>query len=108
MSGSFVPETDRPVYGLTTDIQTHNPLRVATHEHAAIGRDLAAADHWRDRVGHVLRGPGWKPAHLRDAPHPAPAASPAQQDSPAPDPLGVGAGDAGTTCDVPGGGGVTV
>ncbi|MGW9044237.1 sterol desaturase family protein [Streptomyces lydicus] len=60
--GSFVAETERPVYGLTKNINTFNPLRVATHEYAAIARDVRAAGSWRDRAGHVFRGPGWRPA----------------------------------------------
>jgi sterol desaturase/sphingolipid hydroxylase (fatty acid hydroxylase superfamily) len=60
--GSFVPETERPVYGLTKNISTYNPLRVATHEYAAIARDVRAARSWRERAGRVLRGPGWEPA----------------------------------------------
>ncbi len=59
--GSFVPETDRPEYGLTKNIGTYNPLRVATHEYVSLARDLAAADGWRDRAGYLLRGPGWQP-----------------------------------------------
>lgn len=43
MFGSFAAETERPVYGLTKNIATHNPLRVATHEYAAIARDIRAA-----------------------------------------------------------------
>ncbi|MER7760053.1 sterol desaturase family protein [Streptomyces sp. NPDC097619] len=66
--GSFVPETDRPVYGLTKNIGTHNPLRVATHEYVSIARDLRAARSWRERGGRLFRGPGWSPT-----PHPAPA-----------------------------------
>ncbi|SED08273.1 Sterol desaturase/sphingolipid hydroxylase, fatty acid hydroxylase superfamily [Streptomyces sp. 2224.1] len=62
MFGSFVAETERPVYGLTKNIKTFNPLRVATHEYAAIARDLRAADSWRERAGRVFRGPGWQPA----------------------------------------------
>jgi hypothetical protein len=60
--GSFVLETDRPVYGLTTNIDTYNPLRVATHEYVAIARDLKAAAGWRERAGRALGGPGWQPA----------------------------------------------
>ncbi|MBM9505691.1 sterol desaturase family protein [Actinacidiphila acididurans] len=60
--GSFTPETRRPVYGLTKNIGTFNPLRVATHEYAAIARDLAAARSWPDRVRHLVLGPGWRPA----------------------------------------------
>ncbi|NBM14790.1 sterol desaturase family protein [Streptomyces sp. GC420] len=59
--GSFTPETERPVYGLTKNISTYNPLRVATHEYVAIARDLRAAASWRERAGRVLRGPGWQP-----------------------------------------------
>ncbi|MGW1839457.1 sterol desaturase family protein [Streptomyces sp. NPDC002067] len=62
MFGSFVPETERPVYGLTKNIATYNPLRVATHEYAAIARDLRTAATWRERAGRVFRGPGWQPA----------------------------------------------
>ena len=62
MFGSFAAETERPVYGLTKNIETFNPLRVATHEYAAIARDIRAADSWRERAGRVFRGPGWQPA----------------------------------------------
>ncbi|MFD7237978.1 sterol desaturase family protein [Streptomyces syringium] len=65
--GSFVPEGERPVYGLTKNIDTYNPLRVATHEYAAIARDLRAARGWRERAGRVFRGPGWQPARLTPA-----------------------------------------
>jgi sterol desaturase/sphingolipid hydroxylase (fatty acid hydroxylase superfamily) len=60
--GSFTAETERPVYGLTKNISTYNPLRVATHEYAAIAHDLAAARSWRDRLRHLVNGPGWRPA----------------------------------------------
>jgi len=46
---TFTPETERVVYGLTTNIDTFNPLRVAFHEYAAIGRDLRAVSTFRDR-----------------------------------------------------------
>jgi sterol desaturase/sphingolipid hydroxylase (fatty acid hydroxylase superfamily) len=59
---SFEPEGEPVVYGLTKNISTHNPLRVAVHEYAAIGRDVRAASSWRARFGYVLRGPGWSPA----------------------------------------------
>ena len=61
--GSFAAgDASARVYGLTKNIDTYNPLRVATHEYAAIARDLRAAVTWRHRVGHLLRGPGWQPA----------------------------------------------
>lgn len=65
--GSFTPETERPVYGLTKNITTYNPLRVATHEYAAIARDVAAARTWKDRFRHLVLGPGWSPQAPADA-----------------------------------------
>ena len=41
--GTFEPEGERVRYGLTTNIETFNPVRVAFHEYAALGRDLRAA-----------------------------------------------------------------
>jgi sterol desaturase/sphingolipid hydroxylase (fatty acid hydroxylase superfamily) len=60
--GTFEPEGERVVYGLTKNIDTYNPLRIASHEYAAIAHDVATARTWRDRVAHVVRGPGWQSA----------------------------------------------
>ena len=57
--GTFEPETEPVVYGLTTNIDTYNPVRIATHEFVDIGRDIAAAETWQDRLSYLLRGPGW-------------------------------------------------
>lgn len=57
--GTFEPERDTVVYGLTKNIDTYKPARIATHEHADILRDVAHARTWRDRLSYVLRGPGW-------------------------------------------------
>ncbi|MEH3052497.1 MAG: sterol desaturase family protein [Patulibacter minatonensis] len=60
--GTFTPETARPTYGLTSNINTFNPLRVAFHEWQAIGHDVRQARRWRDRLGYALGPPGWRPA----------------------------------------------
>ena len=57
--GTFEPETERAVYGLTRNINTVNPVRIATHEWRDIARDIARAGNWADRFGFLLRGPGW-------------------------------------------------
>ncbi|MBX3226224.1 MAG: sterol desaturase family protein [Labilithrix sp.] len=60
--GTFTPEDARVIYGLTKNIETFNPFRIAFHEYAAIARDVRAARTWRRRAGIVVRGPGWKPS----------------------------------------------
>lgn len=64
---SFEPEGERVVYGLTTQLRTYNPLVVATHEYASIWGDVRAAGSWRDRIGYLLRGPGWRPGGAASA-----------------------------------------
>ncbi len=59
---TFEPERERVRYGLTTNIATFNPVRVAFHEYASIWHDVRGARTWRDRAGYLLRGPGWAPA----------------------------------------------
>jgi len=49
-------------YGLTKNINTFNPVRVAFHEYAALWHDVRSAPTWHERFGHVWHGPGWKPA----------------------------------------------
>jgi len=58
---SFEPEGERVNYGLTTNIKTFNPLKVATHEYASIWRDVRGTASWRDRLGYVFGHPGWQP-----------------------------------------------
>jgi sterol desaturase/sphingolipid hydroxylase (fatty acid hydroxylase superfamily) len=57
--GTFEPERERVVYGLTKNIKTFNLARVATHEHAEMLDDVARSTTWRERLSYVLRGPGW-------------------------------------------------
>jgi sterol desaturase/sphingolipid hydroxylase (fatty acid hydroxylase superfamily) len=67
--GTFEGEGDPVVYGLTKNINTFNPIRAATHEHTAMLRDVAGAQTWRERLEHVLRGPGWSDAKARPEVH---------------------------------------
>ena len=57
--GSFEPERARVRYGLTSNLHTYNPLRIAFHEWAALGRDLARAPDGRARLGVLFAAPGW-------------------------------------------------
>src|SRR5689334_20239456 len=59
--GTFEPEGERVRYGLTKNIDTFNPVRVAFHEYIAIWHDLRTARGW-DRARVLAKGPGWRPA----------------------------------------------
>lgn len=59
--GTFVPEKEPVRYGLTQNIQTFNPVRIAFHEWAAMFRDVRDASSLRDAVGYIFAPPGWRP-----------------------------------------------
>ena len=65
--GTFEPEAERPRYGITTQLTTFNPFRVAFHEWYLLGHDVRHAGRFRDRVGDLLRSPGWSPATVPSA-----------------------------------------
>ncbi|CAN5344586.1 sterol desaturase family protein [soil metagenome] len=57
--GTFELERDRPTYGLTTNVGSHNPVRIAFHEWIAIGQDVRRADSFRTALGYIFGPPGW-------------------------------------------------
>ncbi|MEO7285572.1 MAG: sterol desaturase family protein, partial [Jatrophihabitantaceae bacterium] len=65
------PETHRPTYGLTKNIDTYNPIKVAFGEFVAIGRDWRTARGIKSKLGHVFGPPGWAPAAGPAQPEPS-------------------------------------
>ncbi|CAM3268593.1 sterol desaturase family protein [Stackebrandtia soli] len=59
MFGTFEPEGERVRYGLTTNIDTYNPVRVAFGEYAALWRDVRGARGIRDAARYIVNPPGW-------------------------------------------------
>ena len=59
--GTYEPEGERVRYGLTTQLRTYRPVRVAFHEYIAMWHDIKRAPRIRDKLGVVFRGPGWTP-----------------------------------------------
>jgi sterol desaturase/sphingolipid hydroxylase (fatty acid hydroxylase superfamily) len=57
--GTFEPERAHVEYGLTKQIHTYNPLRIAFHEWAAMLRDARRAGSWSAAVKVFLMPPGW-------------------------------------------------
>jgi sterol desaturase/sphingolipid hydroxylase (fatty acid hydroxylase superfamily) len=64
MFGTFEQEDlhDRPVYGLTRNINSYNPLRIAFHEWIDIWNDLRSAQTFREKVACAFGPPGRKKA----------------------------------------------
>jgi sterol desaturase/sphingolipid hydroxylase (fatty acid hydroxylase superfamily) len=54
-------DDDPPRYGLITNIDTFNPIRIAFHEWVAMARDLRRARSTREALAYVFGPPGWRP-----------------------------------------------
>jgi len=59
--GTFEPESIPVVYGLTKNITTYNPVKIAFHEWVAMCRDVKSAGSFADAWGYVMKKPGWGP-----------------------------------------------
>jgi sterol desaturase/sphingolipid hydroxylase (fatty acid hydroxylase superfamily) len=60
--GTFSEEMksiETPVYGLTVNLETYHPIKVATHEYAAILKDVIRAKIWSDKLKYMFKSPGW-------------------------------------------------
>lgn len=59
--GTFEPERDDEpvVYGLTSNIRTVNPLRIASHEYASLFRDVRNAPTFGAKLRYLFKPPGW-------------------------------------------------
>ncbi|GAB2788910.1 sterol desaturase family protein [Rhabdobacter roseus] len=57
--GTFQEEEERPRYGLTTNLGTYNPIRIALHEWVDISKDVARAPSLKVALGYLFGPPGW-------------------------------------------------
>ena len=65
--GTYEPEGERVRYGLTSQLRTFRPVRVAFHEYIAMWHDMKRATGWRNKVGVAFRGPGWTPPGVAES-----------------------------------------
>lgn len=59
MFGTFQAEKFRPTYGLTKNMETFNPVKVAFHEWMNMGKDLKRARTFKDYLNYIFNAPGW-------------------------------------------------
>ncbi|GGN34629.1 hypothetical protein GCM10012285_06890 [Streptomyces kronopolitis] len=69
-----MPPAAEPVrYGLTTNIDTHNPVKANYHEFTGMLRDIRHARTWHGRAGYLFGPPGWHEPAAAPRPHRTPA-----------------------------------
>ncbi len=69
MFRSFQEELQRPTYGLTVPVETHNLLKLQYGPFADLLRDVHNATRLRDKISYVVMPPGWHPGEKRVEAH---------------------------------------
>ncbi len=59
--GTYEPEGEAVVYGITDPVNSINPLKVVFIEYKNIWRDVRQAKGMKEALGYLFRGPGWRP-----------------------------------------------
>ena len=57
--GTFQEEEEHPTYGLTKNIHTYNPFRIAFNEWGQLLKDVSRAPSLRVAAGYLFGPPGW-------------------------------------------------
>ncbi len=59
--GTFEEEKEKPVYGLVSNINTYNPIKIAFHEWISLFKDaFLSPTSFSNRLKYFLKPPGWK------------------------------------------------
>jgi alkylglycerol monooxygenase len=74
--GSFQPEEEEPVYGITKPLASWNPVWANFHHYADLARASRRAPSTLDAVRLWLKGPGWQPAWVKEALYDEPFTTP--------------------------------
>jgi sterol desaturase/sphingolipid hydroxylase (fatty acid hydroxylase superfamily) len=56
---SFEPEQEKPVYGLSKNVDTFNPVKIAFHEWRNLSRDIAKGRTVINAAKYLINPPGW-------------------------------------------------
>jgi sterol desaturase/sphingolipid hydroxylase (fatty acid hydroxylase superfamily) len=61
--GTYQKEEEKPVYGITHNIHTHNPAKILLHEYHDIWQQLPKIPTWKGKLQYLFLSPGsgkWK------------------------------------------------
>jgi sterol desaturase/sphingolipid hydroxylase (fatty acid hydroxylase superfamily) len=84
--GTFEPEVEEPVYGITKPLASWNPIWANLHVLRDLVHNARLAARWPDKLRIIFGRPGWKPPELgpSETPRPVSAATYRKYDPPVP------------------------
>ena len=59
MFGTFQKEIEVPIYGITENINSFSPLKIASHEYISLWQDMRRAKKLSDKIKYLINPPGW-------------------------------------------------
>ena len=57
--GTFQKEIETPTYGLTVNINSFSPLKIASHEYISLWQDMRRSKKLSDKMKYLINPPGW-------------------------------------------------
>lgn len=72
MFGTFQAEEEHPTYGITTPINSWNPVWANFSHYATMAKEMKKIPNWSDKVKYMFNKPGWLPKSMGGY-RPAPA-----------------------------------
>ena len=57
--GTFQKEEEKPRYGLTTKLESYNPLKITFHEWVTMFKKMIHSGSFRNAVNYLIQPPGW-------------------------------------------------
>ena len=59
MFGTFQKEIEVPIYGITENINSFSPLKIASHEYISLWQDIRRSKKLSDKIKYLINPPGW-------------------------------------------------
>ena len=57
--GTWEPEKEKVVYGITKNVHTYNLFKITAHEWKNIWNDIKRCDKFSDKIRYIFKSPGW-------------------------------------------------
>lgn len=64
MFGTFKAEEERPIYGITKNLNSWNPVWANVAHYSDMIKEIGTIPKWADRIRYVFNKPGWLPDYM--------------------------------------------
>ena len=62
--GTFQEEEEKPTYGITTPVNSWNPVWVNLQSAMRMKQEMSLIKNWKDKIRYLMNKPGWLPDYL--------------------------------------------